>query len=205
MVSEPLLDCSPICLRLLRTKWQSAWLLSTEQPQILRGSSSNSEDLKESKLQQASVCASTADNQGEDRPSPTGTAVSDSNAKEEPGEQREAETTTRPGTKDGHRQMLLLDDGWFWSHKMTPAPKPHSGNPRAEQSSCRADPTGKDKWPAAPPPPKTSAGKKTDGHRRRSTQNWLKVGSTTHWENLPFTSTTAKTLFRWWRMWALGN
>ena len=34
-----------------------------------------------------------------------------------------------------------------------------AGNTRAEQSSCRADPTGKYKWPAAPPPPKTSAEK----------------------------------------------
>lgn len=84
-------------------------------------------------------------------PPPTGTAVSDPNGKEEPGGQRCAEMTTRTGTKDGHCPSLLLDDNWFWPHKMTPAPKWHNGKHQS-RAAAGADPPGKYKWPAAPPP-----------------------------------------------------
>lgn len=68
----------------------------------------------------------------------------------------EAEMTARPGMEDGHCQSLL-DDNWFRSHKMTPAPKQQSRKDRSS-GAAGADPPGKCKWPAAPPPPKNSAG-----------------------------------------------
>lgn len=62
------------------------------------------------------------------------------------------EMTTRAGTKDGHCPSLLLDDNWFWPHKMTPAPKWHNGKHQSRAAAAGADPPGKYKWPAAPPP-----------------------------------------------------
>lgn len=97
---------------------------------------------QESRLQWAPVCASTAVNQGEDRPSPAGAVVPGWLVKEKPGGQRQAEATARPGTKDGHCWALVPENNWFWTGRMTHVPKLHSGN-HESRAALGPEPSGK--------------------------------------------------------------